>query len=184
MSVSIPLRFMALLWLLLPLAGCGGGGAASLAQWQRDLDRFAANEAHGDMSFLRETTGNELYPRFAALGSKSADDATDAVGVFLGRYSVAGGDWLVFLVGSVKKRDVQDIRIAARSDHDGQERWIMSQPDERMLQIYHSGSEPKAFPSEADVFQVQVTGSTISVREDKTQAHWELFLAERRQPRH
>src|SRR5262245_55244182 len=119
---------------LLVLGGCSS--RVSVSQWQDELERYADQQADGDMSFLRDGPGGAAPRQFTVIGNDSPNDATDVVGVFLGRRNVMDRPWLVFLVGSVEKREVDDIRIALLADDAAQRRWIVSSGDDKTLRAY------------------------------------------------
>src|SRR5688572_11704018 len=84
----------------------------TLREWQNELERYIAQQADEDASFLREGVPGASPGRFDVIGGEWAHKATDVTGLLLGRRKIQDRDWLIFLVGSVKNQTVQDIRIA------------------------------------------------------------------------
>ncbi|MCI0363051.1 MAG: hypothetical protein L0Y44_00605 [Phycisphaerales bacterium] len=168
-----------------------------MAEWRRGVQRHSSQESHGDLSFLRESSiGDPSRPVFSMIGGDSPDGSTDVTGVLLSRRTIAGRDWLVFLVGSVKRRRVEDIRIALRSDDDQKIKWIMGPSDREALASYIRQKEntwkdlhpertgppldAMSFPAESDVFKIEQQGNTITIREVTSSAHWNLTVPYRR----
>lgn len=171
------------------LAGCSS--SASIDSWQRGLERYADQQSSGDMTFLREPTEPGTRGEFAMLGGLSPDSSTDVSGRLLDRASVDGSNWLVFIVGAVKDRVVQDIRLAAVTDEPGQRRWFVSESNPGSLQGYliarrvsaaaqgNTANQPQIyglFPPDSDVFRVEQAGNTISAVDAKSGARWTIVI--------
>lgn len=198
---KIILHSICFITLMAGMMGCSSK-RVTMHAWQGELDEFAATHADGDLIFLREDAGGgiggdgagSLRQQFGVLAAKSPDDSTDVMGVLLGRRNIQGEDWLVFLIGSVKQRIVQDIRVALRSDSPTQSKWLLGRADSASVAQYRRFKQdpwlsanpnqkqaPAAllgFPSEQDVYQLETAGNTVSVLESKSGARWTLVLPE------
>lgn len=174
-------------------AGCASKHV-SLESWRTSLEQYAVNHASGDLHFLRDDAGAASRPRFAVIGADSPDESTDIVGVLLGRRTIQGRDWLVFLVGTLKSQSIEDVRVALLADAPEPYRWEISQPDPAALQVYRQSKEtawralhpnrnepPRlamTFPADEDVYRLEVAGNTISITEEHSRAKWTLVLGE------
>lgn len=173
---------------LLPVAGCSN--SVSMSGWQQSLERYVAEQHHNDLSFLRKPDQASTYRQFTILGGNSPDQSTDVAGILLGRRTLDGTDWLVFLMASVKKRTVDDIRIAMLSDEHGNRHWLLSGENPQSLAAYqryrlsvwqknHPNREDPPlnadiFPTEDDVFRLDIAGNTVSVLEVHSGVRWTL----------
>jgi hypothetical protein len=168
-----------------------------MAEWRRSVQRHSSQESHGDLSFLRQSPiGDDSRPVFSMIGADSPDSSTDVTGVLLARRTIAGRDWLLFLVGSVKRRQVENIRIALRSDDDQKIKWIMGPSDRQALAAYLRHREntwkdlhpertvppldAMSFPAESDVFKFEQDGNAVTVLEVTSGAQWTLTVPDRR----
>jgi hypothetical protein len=181
---------ISLLAMILLLAGCSR--SVSMQGWQSNLETYVTHEANGDVSFLRDPAGDARHKRFAALGNLSPDDATDVSGIFLGRTSVHGQNWLVFVVASVKQREVEDIRVAMASDDGGTRQWIWSEENSAALETYNKYRESRwrrldpvrteppiesgLFPPDEDIYRFEFAGNTAWVTERNSGARWTIVL--------
>lgn len=175
--------------------GCGSKHA-SLADWRRSVMQRASNDGGGELSFLRDPVGRSERRRFDVIGTDSPDESTDVKGVLLGRREINGRPWLVFLVGSVKERRVEDIRVAMLSDDASKSKWMMSSADHEALDLYRQykqkawqalhpdRSEPPMrameFPAESDVYRLEQDDAGISIIEANSGARWTLKVPDRR----
>lgn len=175
--------------------GCAGcGSSVTVSEWQAALDQFAAEHANDDLSFLREHDGDSSARTFAVLGANTPEKSTDITGVLLGRRAIGAREWLVFLLGRVKKREVEDIRLALRSDDDGPAAWVVGDDDDGGLKKYrthkddqwrarHAGRESPPrhtfeFPSEEDVFGLDVRGQQVIAVEERSGARWTVKVSD------
>lgn len=184
----------ALLTLLIATLG-GCAGSVSMQGWQDEFESYVANYESGDVSFLRDPGGESRHKRFAVLGDLSPDKSTEVCGAFLGRSTVQGRPWLVFVVAQVKQRDVEDIRVAMASDDHPTRQWIWSQENDAALNTYkryresrwrnldptreQSPIEPGLFPPDEDIFRFEFAGNTAWVSERNSGARWTIVLPNR-----
>jgi hypothetical protein len=188
------MKLAALIVLAVILAGCSG--SVSVNGWQNGFETHVANQANGDVSFLRDPAGDARHKRFAIIGDLSPDKATDVSGAFLGRSAVQGRPWLVFIVASVKQHEVQDIRVAMASDDGGKRAWIWSEENSRALETYTKYREsrwkrfdpvrdeppisPGLFPPDEDIYRFEVAGNTAWVTELNSGARWTIVLSDKK----
>jgi len=189
-----PLRPMCALTLAISIvAGCQR--SVSIESWQKGLEQSVAKQESGDLSFLRDRNSESSLRQFTVIGAPSPENSTDVTGVLMGRRAIDDRQWMIFLVGSVRKRIVHDIRVAMLSDDGGSPRqWLVSRSDPEALKTYlrdknnawralHPGrTEPPtdalSFPTEDDMFQLEVAGNTISVIHPKSGARWTLVTSD------
>lgn len=189
---SLKGRFLTIASAAVVLFAAGCSRTASLESWQERLVQYSTNQHDGRMTFLSEPNALTGQHQFTVLGGASAHKSTDVTGVLLGRRSVEGRDWLIFLVGAIKKSAVDDIRLAMLSDDGGPRQWIVGQADGDALKQYRQfkdrawrsrhpdRSEPPwnamSFPTEDDVFDLEVAGGTITAMHAASGARWTLAL--------
>lgn len=172
--------------------GCGSKNI-TISEWQTALDRYAIEHANDDMSFLRESGGPSSTRAFSVLGANTPEKSTDISGVLLGRRAIGERQWLVFLLGRVKKREVEDIRLALRSDDAGATAWVISDDDDDAVDKYRNFKDAQwrahdparkspplhalEFPSEDDVFGVEIRGEQVIAVEERSGARWTLDVS-------
>ena len=184
----------ALAALVLQAQGCRS--SVTINEWQKSLEQYAAQEVNHDTAFLRENSMSAPRRHFTILGTATPEKSTDVEGLLLGRKNLeaAGGPWLIFLVGRVKQREVEDIRIALRSDDAGEARWIVGDDDseafdaykayrEKMWRERHPGRKDPPlfaydFPAEEDRFELEIAKAAIVVKHEASGATWSLPITE------
>lgn len=184
---------------LLPLlicGGCGGGSSsspASLQIWQKTLEKHTLEDEHGDPSFLRNNDIDNTH-RFAILGNFATEKSTDISGALLARHHILGQHRMIFIVGSAKTGQLNDIRLAVMTDGAVTNRWIISEPNSDALATYERAKDSRwsranpvrtqrptpqgLFPYEDDRFRAEVAGNTVSVFEDGSGARWTVVITE------
>ena len=171
---------------LLITPGCGS--SVSVSEWQSSLDQFAADYANDDLSFLREVDGASSQRTFSIIGASTPEKSTDITGVLLGRRTIADRQWLIFLIGRVKARQVEDIRLALRTDDSGAPKWIVSHDNSDALRQYREQRDKAwrtlhpdrdsppvhafEFPAEEDLFQFDVNGREVIATHESSGARW------------
>jgi hypothetical protein len=179
-----------LVLMALSLGGCSS--SVTVSEWQASLDQFAADYGHNDMSFLRETDDSSSRRAFTVIGTATPEKSTDITGVLLGRRTIADRQWLVFLIGRVKHREVEDIRLALRSDDAGEPKWLLSQSNadafrqyrqhrEAQWRAYHPNREAAPihaleFPAEDDVFSLDINQNQAAVVHESSGAQWNISV--------
>jgi len=136
---------------ILPTSGCTTPTA--IESWQSSLERFVAEQGHGDLNVLRRADRPPSESDFGLIGATTAGfpfvapRRTDANGVLLGHRTIADRSWFVYLVGMVEYRGwfvnwaldhsrVMDIRLIALSEREGEFTWMTSEPDAAALERY------------------------------------------------
>ena len=137
--------------LIFPTTGCTSPTA--IESWQSSLERYVAEQGHGDLNVLRRTDRPPSESDFGLIGATTAGfpfiapRRTDANGVLLGLRRIDDRNWFVYLVGMVEYRGwfvnwaldhsrVLDIRLIALSEREGEFTWWTSEPDAAALQRY------------------------------------------------
>ena len=137
--------------LVLPMTGCATPTAVE--SWQSSLERYVAEQGHGDLNALRRADRPPSESDFGLIGATTAGfpfiapRRTDANGVLLGHRKIAGRNWFVYVVGMVEYRGwfvnwaldqsrVTDIRLIALSERGGEFTWMTSEPDAAALERY------------------------------------------------
>jgi hypothetical protein len=169
---------------------CGCSRSVSLSQWQNQLDHYASDEVNDDTSFLRQNPLRSPQRNFTIIGTGTPEKSTDVTGVLIARKPLQGSDWLIFLVGQVKHRQVEDSRIALRSDDGGTPRWLIGQQQKQAFERYrahqeavwrenHPGREKPPmfahqFPAESDAFRLEQAGDEVTVTHEQSGAQWSM----------
>ncbi len=137
--------------LILPTTGCTTPTA--IDAWQSSLERYVAEQGHGDLNVLRRADRPPSESDFGLIGATTAGfpfiapRRTDANGVLLGHRKIADRNWFVYVVGMVEYRGwfvnwaldhsrVMDIRLVALSERGGEFTWMTSEPDAAALERY------------------------------------------------
>lgn len=198
--------------LLVLLVGCAGRGQVPdplprlnpleeknaqeiLMDWSQRLGDYIELEGNGDPTVLSQIRDKRSRHRqrpalitFSALDLRSdfpGMDGWDATGVLVGLASIAGEDWYVFLVGSVKRANyrpvgIQDIRLVAFSAEQGKLRWRFGERNLGSLLTYSHDipvdSLSVKFPDDRDQFAMMVRGNRVMVQEENSRAEWLLQL--------
>ena len=187
-------EFLRALWLFSLLLWAGGCSTpVTVESWQKNVEDYVWQEANGDPNCLRNVTLATGEPGFALIGEKMMENSTDANGLLLGYRQVGGRGRFIFLVGMVRNRIVEDIRLAALWSEDGQLKWMMGAENPQASAAYRQYreaawrkvfpalQEPPAtamvFPGPDDVFQIAPDEGRIMVRHEQSGARWELSLA-------
>lgn len=138
-----------------PLATLTGGCTTPtpLEAWQASLERFVAEQGHGDVNVLRRTDRPPSESDFGLIGAATAGfpfvspRRTDADGVLLGHRHIDDRSWFVYLVGMVEYRGkfvnwpldrprVIDIRLVAFSEWAGEFTWVADEPNAETVDHY------------------------------------------------
>jgi hypothetical protein len=173
------------------LGGCGGGSGAkpTFGGWQSTVQDHVNTRGGGDINSLRNSDSDSARKVYSVIGDEKAEHSSDVNGLLLGRRTIAGREWYVFIVGFVKAGDVQDIRIAAATDGNGDLQWRFSPEDPAAVQNYRTAKRlarnrgqgvPVAFPLEEDDLLVEASGEIISISEKGSGVRWSLDLNARR----
>ncbi len=153
---------------MLPVTGCATPTAVE--SWQSSLERYVAEQGHGDLNVLRRADRPPSESDFGLIGATTAGfpfiapRRTDANGVLLGHRKIADRNWFVYVVGMVEYRGwfvnwamdhsrVMDIRLIALSEQGGEFTWMTSDPDAAALERYCSPQRERwrrSDPSRAD----------------------------------
>jgi hypothetical protein len=177
--------------LLLLATGCGTH--VSVPAWQKTIDRYIDEQANGDPTALRDLHAAGDIPGVSLISKNYTYDSDDARGVLLGHRMIDGSPWFIFIVGMVDHGHVDDIRIAARTIHDGKPRWATSPRSREAFHTYRSWNlsegrkrfpgrktlppEYRGFPRESDYFVLEVSDSgVVRVSHEESGARWTLDL--------
>jgi hypothetical protein len=185
-----------MLLLLAPLSGCGSsGGVMTMQGWRDTVERYIDTEGQGDPNALRNVTWPESRREFSVIGGEVPSQSQDANGVLLGVPQVGNARWYVFLVGTVDKGVVNDIRLMALNSNAGRRTWRVGSANSAALQSYRNyydklwrsrfpgrNSAPMeytTFPKESDSFTVSVNGGTITATHAPSGAAWTVAVSAR-----
>jgi len=175
-------------WLtLLGVVGCTGGSGAkpTYEGWKASIQSHADTRGDGDINSLRSSDSQSGQIAFNVIGSEQPDKSNDVNSILLGRRSILGTDWYVFIVGIVKAGDVQDIRVAAARNGTPALVWQFGIEDRASTSTYRTAklrsrmrgdSAVIGFPLEEDQFSIETAGSLITVVERQSGARWTLGL--------
>ena len=168
--------------LALLCTGCGGGHA-TIAQWQREVEQYVSLRGRGDPNVLRDLASTSSPPVLAVHGGEDPAQSTDVLGLLLGQRTIGGRPTMVFLVASVVKGEARDIRIATLLGSSGDRLvWRISDPDSKALLVYRgrkpatAGREHPPWPARDDTFELSVSPGQIMVTERTSGARWSMPL--------
>ena len=184
-------------WLIAISVGAAGGCAqhATVRQWQASVDQTMSEAGSADPSVLRAAKMQDGRWVFRVLGQADANESTDQVGVLVGKTRVAGRNWFVFLLGTVKDHELVAARVAAMSAGSGRWAWSMGTDDKKALTKYRdylttrwdrlhprrAGQVQPGFvwPREGDELRMVAKDGNVTVREVKSGAAWSMTIAAR-----
>lgn len=191
MNANQFMKCFAIIWIAvmaLTMPGCSS--SVTVAEWESSLDQYAADHANNDLSFLRERENANSFRQFSIVGTSTPEKSTDINGVLLGRKMIGDRPWLVFVIGRVKHRQVEDIRLALRSDDGRSPKWVIGDASSDSLQEYRAHREqlwrkrhPERqspplhafeFPVEEDVFQLTINGAEVVATHEASGARWSV----------
>lgn len=175
---------------LVLLAGCGG--RVSTETWRERVDAYVLEEAERDPNVLSRVDLTGGRRGFAVLGAADPERSTDVVGVLVGHRQIRGRPWFIYLVGTVKRGELQEAHVAAAHWREGGFRWVVGEPDSEALARYRSHLERRAsgggaeagalegssagWPREADDYGLRLEADAVVVRERRSGARWTLPL--------
>jgi hypothetical protein len=183
--------------LLLCVTGCSGGGssAKSIQSFQTGVEQYLA-QRNNDPEALREVTLEDNRHGFAVLGGQDPRKSTDQRGLLLAHKPIGDRPWFVYLVGTVKKDVVQDLRVVALSATGGNPVWRVGPKNAAAFKQYRDaamkdwrdhggGSDPKSkppvqyttFPRASDAFEVSTSGTLIRAKHVESGAEFTVDIS-------
>jgi hypothetical protein len=176
--------------IVLAIFTTGCGGAASFSSWQEGVERYVQDTGGGDPGVLREVKLPDGRHGFSVLGAPVPRESTDVNAVLLNHIPVNGQPRFIYLVGTVDRQTVKDIRLAMLTINNGKYDWRMSKNDPQAIKSYHqfqdklwrarfpnrktAPPEYTSFPHAPDVFDAKVNTDLITVTHRQSGATWEL----------
>jgi hypothetical protein len=165
---------MLVAWFLLS-TGCASQ-QGSLAQWQQDLEVQVQRQG-GDPQVLRETTLRDDRPGYVVFSRADAQRSTDTSGLLIGHRISAARPWFVYVLGTLEKQQLRELRLVALSVSQGRFDWRVGTPDQEALQAYLAAEPSKGFPREGDRFDLTVSDTGLITAVHRTSgARLELQL--------
>lgn len=197
--------------LTLGAIGCAGA-PKPIGAWQRSVQTYIAEQGNGDLNALRNLTERPSQRQFGLLRADTGGvpvllpSHTNVKAVLLGRRSIKGLNWFVFLVGTLHydqqynnipldDPQLRDIRVVALSTDRGKLKWVVGQKDSVALGRYlqhkqetwrwrHPSSDNddgvfSGFPAAQDNFKLSIFGGGINVVDAPSGAHWALAMPSR-----
>jgi hypothetical protein len=128
--------------------------------------------------------GRITFASLAADSNIRRADAWDVTGLLLGRQTLGGRHWYLFIVGIVQRESyrpvaIRDMRLVAFSTGGALPDWRLGAADPRSLAQYrdaYTHQKPVRFPADDDSYGVETAGDQVKVREVRSGAEWTLPL--------
>jgi hypothetical protein len=171
--------------------GCAGGGG-DFGDWRGSVERYVREQGRGDPVVLRQIGWPQSQRSFGSPAGADPAPAQDSRGLLLSVETIGMDPWMIFIVGSVNRNVVQDIRVMALRVQNGQFDWRTSEPNPQAFQAYRNHYanlfkqrflnrsdvplQYTTFPKETDVFNVQRQGGRVVVQHPASGAMWELQI--------
>jgi hypothetical protein len=168
-------------------------GKLIVAQWQKQLGNYIAQEGNGDLTVLGQLPALRspgLRPARITFGAIDIEasvperDGFDVQGQLLGKQETTFGAWYVFIVGIVERGEyrpttIADIRVAAMSGRESAMVWETGASDVQELRRYRHAANaalPLRFPADTDRFTMSSCAPGICVIEHGSGARWSLYF--------
>ena len=187
------------------LLGNGCAGQRPLPAWQREVERYIAQQGNGDPNVLRDTVDlrarSTPRPARVTLGKLNVPGPgiwpfcpmRDVNGVLVGQHAIESDNWFLFLVGVTQRppannAGLEDIRLLAFASARNRLQWCVAPEAPQAVARYvrtwlpenpeEPGAPPAAltFPADADVFTLEPDGPCLTVTEQRSGATWKLQL--------
>lgn len=179
---------LAVALLVASLGGCSIEPAdpPTLATWQRNLEKYVWDRGNGDPNVLADMSWDDMHKGFAVIGDPLPDRATDQIGLLLAHRMLGGKPWFIFLLGTVSRQHLQDLRPVALQMDGAAFGWSVGNGDPTSLSLYRAWSQadrqrdgrrdPPAppFPRPREMFEVTVEDDHFLIRHPASGAQWEL----------
>jgi hypothetical protein len=131
--------------------------------------------------------GRICFSTLAAGGDPDSADSWDVDGLLLGRQTLGGRHWYLFIVGVVRREgfrpvEIRDLRLAAFATSGSDPLWRQGEADPQSLERYketYRENIPIRFPADDDSYRIEVAGYQVTVRELRSGAEWTLLLTDR-----
>ncbi len=205
------LRVILGLILTLGAIGCAGTPKAIKA-WQTSVQTYVAEQGDGDLNALRNVAQRPSQRKFGLLRADTGGvpillpSHSDVQAVLLGRRSIDGRSWFVFLVGTLHydqqfnnipldDPQLRDIRVVTLSTDRGKLKWVVGPGDSEALIRYLQHKEESwrwrhpssgrdevvlsGFPAPQDNFKLSIFGGGVTVVDALSGAHWALAIPSR-----
>lgn len=170
------------------LSGCATEPAdpPTLSTWQQNLQQYVWDHANGDPTVLADMSWDDVHKGFSIIGDPLPDRSTDEIGLLLAHRVVDSKPWFLFLLGTVRQQNLEDLRLVALSVDGNDFHWSVGPENDTSLSLYRVWSEadrertgpqdPPAppFPRLNETFGVTVRGDAFAVRHQESGANWEL----------
>jgi hypothetical protein len=189
-----------LIFAALFLSGCGSSKSSSLQPWQRGVEAYLA-QRNNDPESLREVTLEDGRRGFAVLGGQDPRKSSDQRALLLAHKPVGDRPWFIYIVGTVNKDVVQDLRLVALSAAGSQTLWRIGPRNATAFKQYrdaaikdwrdHGGgggggasskSKPPVqyttFPRASDAFEVTIDGTTVHARHVESGAEFTVDVVQ------
>ena len=168
----------------------GGCQQVSLRTWRESVEHYVWDQGNGDPSVLRDLPTSGTWKGFSVISENDAASATDANGILIAHRAIGAKTYFIYLVGLVKQRQVQDIRLALLHASGEGFDWRFSRRSADGLRVYRDfqdahwkklnpqgGAAPwsrSGFPCEGDVFRISVAGNRVIATHEASGAQWML----------
>jgi len=186
-------RLVLLNFIILALIITGCAAKSPLVIWQDNITEYISKQGNGDPNVLRDTV--DMHARkierparitFGGLLSDPNDPLfskkVTVNGVLLGIKEIESRYWFLFLVG-ISDNDtlmIKDVRLTGFTSEQNKLFWQSAGQDRNAVDQYLSAFPERykdiVFPSPVDVFELDVSGHSVIVKENRSGAVWKLNM--------
>ena len=160
---------------------------------ENNIAEYISQKGNGDPNVLRDTVDMharkiERPARITFGGLLSGPDnlffsrEVTANGVLLGVKEIESRYWFLFLVG-ISGNDpimIKDVRLTGFTSEQDKLFWQSADQDRNVVNKYFSAfpehDRDIVFPSPVDVYEIDVSGHSVIVKENRSGAVWELDM--------
>jgi hypothetical protein len=190
-SASTLLVRVALAVLALASTGCmiDSPEPTTLPLWQQQVEQYVRDQGNGDPTVLADLSWDDIHKGFAVIGDPLPDRSTDIIGWLVAHQVVGGKSYFLFLVGTVRRNNLEAVCPVALDVEGDQFRWITGQSNTDALTAYRargtaalldaneSPPNPPAFPHRGEILEINIKGGEVSVLDRDSGANWSLVLS-------
>lgn len=158
----------------------------TIQSWEQGLEKYVWDRGNGDPNVVADMSWDDVHKGFAVIGGPLPQRSTDQLGLLVGHKRLHGRRYFVFLLGTVRRGDLEGLRAVALQVDGDAFHWTVGPDDPNSLSLYRAWSEadrkregprnpaPPPFPRVEETFQVTIENEQFVVMHRESGARWEV----------